>query len=174
MTVDWLWDRNIPLKEIEEILNNERHPRFPEISALLLSRKNAPRDVFSQYLDKKIFVVNWPRIKRKMRTNKWNDPRIVFWQAVYEKLLAMFREKGIAIRQAKGNGQADELCQHVGEQIKFLRQKDGLTQKDLAGKLHISQQVISRIEKGGNISLLTIEKIAGVLNNKVVVDFKHS
>jgi len=44
---------------------------------------------------------------------------------------------------------------------------EGFSQKELAQKLRISQQIISRIESGReNISLLTLEKVAAALGKK--------
>ena len=42
----------------------------------------------------------------------------------------------------------EELAIYVGNQIKFYREKRGLTQQDLADKLNVSRQAVSRYEKG--------------------------
>lgn len=169
---DWLWDRNIPAKEIKNILTDERHPKFTELAALLLARKNTPKEIFKNYLSKDTFFRNWQRIKKKMRQDKWTEDRIVFWQAVYEKVTEIFRAKGITIRPLKAISQKDELFRDVGEQIKNLRKQAGLTQSGLAQKLGVSQQVISRVESGrDNVSLLTIKQVVGALGHKVMVQF---
>lgn len=169
---DWLWDRNIPPQKVKNILTDERHPKFTELAALLLARKNTPKEVFKNYLSKDIFARNWQRIKKKMRQDKWTEDRIIFWQAVYEKLAEIFREGGITIRPLKTISRKDELFRDVGEQIKNLRKQAGLTQSGLAQKLGVSQQVISRVESGrDNVSLLTIKQVVGALGHKVVVQF---
>lgn len=169
---DWLWDRNIPAKEIKNILTDERHPKFTELAALLLARKNTPKEVFKNYLPRDTFFRNWQRIKKKMRQDKWTEDRIVFWQAVYEKVAEIFREEGITIRPLKTISPGDELFRDVGEQIKNLRKQAGLTQNNLAQKLDVSQQVISRVESGrDNVSLLTIKQVVGALGHKVTVQF---
>ena len=169
---DWLWDRNIPAKEVKNILADERHPKFTEIAALLLARKNTPKEVFENYLSKDTFVRNWQRVKKRMRQDKWTEDRIIFWQAVHEKLAETFREKGIPIRSPKIISPGDELCRHVGEQIKNLRKQSGLTQAGLAQKLGVSQQVISRVESGrDNVSLLTVKQIVEALGREVIVQF---
>lgn len=62
------------------------------------------------------------------------------------------------------------FCKVIAEKIKSARKQKGLTQEQLARKLHISQQVISRIEKGGeNISLLTLKKIADGLGADIQI-----
>ncbi|MBI5024653.1 MAG: helix-turn-helix transcriptional regulator [Candidatus Omnitrophica bacterium] len=169
---DWLWDRNIPPQKIRNILTDERHPKFAELAALLLARKNIPKEVFKNYLPKNIFLRNWQRIKKKMRQDKWTEDRIIFWQAIHEKVTETFREKGITIRPLKTIPPREELFRDVGEQIKNLRKQAGLTQSGLAQKLGVSQQVISRIESGrDNVSLLTIKQVVGALGHKVMVQF---
>ena len=169
---DWLWDRNIPPQKVKNILTDERHPKFTELAALLLARKNTPKEVFKNYLPRDTFFRNWQRIKKKMRQDKWTEDRIIFWQAIYEKLAEIFRKEGITIRPLKTISQRDELFRDVGEQIKNLRKQAGLTQSGLAQKLGVSQQVISRVESGrDNVSLLTIKQVVGALGHKVMVQF---
>ena len=169
---DWLWDRGISAARARKILTDERHPKFVEIAALLLARKNTPKEIFNSLLGKDIFVRNWPRIKRRMRQDKWTEPRIVFWQAVYEKIVDIFKKNGGVIRPAKTDRPRDELCGEVGEQIRELRKRRALTQADLAKKLGVSQQVVSRVEGGrGNVRLLTVKEIARALDCKIQVHF---
>lgn len=168
---DWLWDRNISEGQAQKILSDDRQPKFVELAALLLARKNTPKEIFNVYLSKVAFTRNWPRIKRKMRQDKWTEPRIVFWQAVYQKLIETLRQKGIAIREEKKWQPKDALCDEIGSQIRELRKARGLTQSDLAKKLNVSQQVVSHIESGrGNMSLLTIKEIARALGRMVKID----
>lgn len=169
MRPEWLWDRNISVKEIQNVLKDPEHERFSELAALLLSRNNAPKEIFGQYLDKKIFVQNWARIKRRMRTNAWNDPRIIFWQAVYQKLALEFKREGIPIRPSKQEKIKDNLIQQVAQMVRTRRQAMDLTQSELAEKIGISQQIISRIEKGrDNMRLLTLEKVFRFLGEQVL------
>ncbi len=57
--------------------------------------------------------------------------------------------------------------------IKGCRHGLGLTQGELAKRIGISQQIISRIEKGYNdMRLLTLEKIAQGLNKKVNIELR--
>ena len=51
-----------------------------------------------------------------------------------------------------------------------LREKQGLTQTQLAAKLHTSAAVISRIENGGNVELKTLQKIARALNARLRIE----
>ena len=160
MSKDWLWDKNISKKQAVRILRNPKHPQFIFLSSTLLSRKNVPQEVFQDYLQPDEFCRHWAKIKRKMRQDAWNNPRIEFWQAVYEKLLEKFRAKGINIFTEGKEGTVNAFCFEIGQRIKTLRKDRKLTQEMLSKKLNISQQMISRIESGGeNISILTLKKI---------------
>lgn len=171
MKRDWLWDRKVSLAKVKGILRDADHPRFAELSALLLSRKNAPKEVFSEYIDPLVFCKSWNRIKRQMRKDSWNNPRIEFWQHVYSVLLDKYKKEGIAIREAKSVF-INPICSQIGEKIRQFRKGKDWTQADLAEKIGISQQIISRVEKGlENISIATLKKITDALGIKVHFDF---
>ena len=105
-----------------------------------------------------------------MRQDKWSEPRIVFWQAIYEKLADKYRRNGVVFKK-KPIGK-EPFCEAIGKKIAGIRREQGLSQKDLARKLRISQQLISRIEKGGeNISLGTLTNISKALGKKIEINF---
>ena len=58
-------------------------------------------------------------------------------------------------------------------QIAKIRQKQKLTQKELANRLHTTQQTISRLENIHNksYSLQTLIKLARILDKRVIVKF---
>lgn len=171
MKRDWLWDRKINMRKAKDILRNPSHPKFLALASLLLTRKNSPAEVFKEYLLPADFCQNWGRIKKLMQKDAWAKPRIHFWQAVYEKVKEKLKRKGRAVKSIP-LPKADEFCKRIGLKIKLLRKEQGFTQKGLANKLKISQQIISRIESGRqNISLLTLKEIASALQAKVEVNF---
>lgn len=171
MRRDWLWDRKISLSEVKRILKNPEDKNFILISSLLLTRKNEPREVFKEYIDPLLFCKYWSEIKRRMRQDKWSQPRIIFWQAVYEKLQEKYRKRGARFRQ-ESPVVRDSLCKIVGDEIRKLRKEKGLSQRGLAEKLGISQQLISRVEKGKeNISLITLKNISEALGKNVEIKF---
>lgn len=174
MQRDWLWDRKISLKAARRILRDPEDKRFLSLASLLFSRKNTPKEVFRFYIKKFDFLRNWKRIKSKMRKDYWNDPRIEFWEAVYEKLRQDYKEKGnYSLSKPKPEKPKSEFCRLVAEKIRALRKQKGLTQEDLAKKLRVSQQVISRIEKGReNISILTFKRIVDGLGAEIHLDIK--
>lgn len=62
----------------------------------------------------------------------------------------------------------------IGLQVKKLREKAGLTQTELAQRLKVSQQVISRLESGEaqNPTLSTLERIAKATGHQLRVKFQ--
>jgi transcriptional regulator with XRE-family HTH domain len=50
----------------------------------------------------------------------------------------------------KKKGRAQEIDQYIGERLKEIRKKHGLTQEDLAQRLDISFQQIQKYENGKN------------------------
>jgi DNA-binding XRE family transcriptional regulator len=171
---DWLWDKSISPKKAISILRNTKDEHFLSLASLLLSRKNTPKEVFKVYLKPTVFLQNWQRIKRQMRKDSWNNPRIEFWQAIYEKLKEKYEDRGIVFARQGGSArQENEFCKATAAQIILIRKQKSLTQKDLAKKLKISQQMVSRIEKGKeNISLLTLKKIADSLGVAIHLELK--
>lgn len=106
-----------------------------------------------------------------MRKDQWNNPRIEYWQAIYEKLAEKFKVKGIKIRKIKKG--KDKTSEAIGKSLRQERIKKKITQQELAGQAGITQQMLSKIEGGTeNLSLATIKKIADKLGVKVSIDLK--
>ena len=166
--MNWLWEKKIKEEEVKKILKNPSHPKFLEYSSLLLSRMNDPSVVFKNYIRAEIFYKNWRKIKKYMRKNKWNYARIIFWDAIYEKIREKFKEKGIILKEE--SEEVDPYLKKIGETIKKVRKEKGLTQKQIAEKLGVSQQFFSRIESGKeNITLKYLVKIASLLGEELKI-----
>jgi len=61
------------------------------------------------------------------------------------------------------------------EKVIERRIKLGLSQKDLAKKLHTKQSAISRLESGGyNPSVEFLSKLATALNSKLIINLKDN
>lgn len=163
------WDKKINTDEAKKILKEELNPRFIEFASLLLARANEPKKVFDNYLSRENFVKNWAKIKLRMRENKWNDSRIIFWDEIYRAVRKNVNIKGFREhkeRPLRVDPEIKKLC----DQIRDSRQKSGLTQTELAKKAGLSQQSISFVEQGYvNISLRTLKKITDALNLKIVL-----
>ena len=169
----WLWDRKIGEKKAKEILKDPDDEAFFGLASLLLARNNSPKYVFKNYLQPLIFFRNWEKIKRRMRKDSWNNPRIKYWQAIYETLKEKYKKRGTlpARRTIASKAKRDELCKSIGDKISAARKHNNLTQKQLAGKLKVSQQLISRIESGReNISLRTLKNIVTALGGRIYLD----
>ena len=171
MGQDWLWDRKIKYSEAKRILKDPKDKRFILMASLLLARKHDTKEVFKDYLSPLLFCKYWYVIRKKMREDRWNQSRVIFWQAIYEKLLDRYQKKGVKFRKVK-NAVKDELCKVIGKEIRNIRIKQDLSQKELAKKIGISQQLISRVEKGReNVSMLTLKKISKALSKKIEINF---
>lgn len=55
----------------------------------------------------------------------------------------------------------------IGLLIRQQREKAGLTQTDLADRLGVSQQAISKVERGDNIELPTLQRVFRALNSEL-------
>lgn len=171
MRPDWLWDRKISVGRSKKILSDFSNKESVLLASLLLARKNEPKEVFKEYLDPMIFCQQWPVIKKRMRQDKWNEPRIIFWQAIYEKLTEKYQKRGILVKKAAKKVK-DIFLVEIGNKIITLRKENGLSQKKLAKRLNVSQQLISRIESGNeNVSISTLRNILSALNRNIKIEF---
>jgi len=168
MKTGWLWDRKITEKRARNILASPENKQFISLASILLARNNSPKEVLGRYLSPENFCRYWTRIKKRMRTDSWNNPRIEFWQAIYESIREKLKRKGVMVKFPAGPRRADKFYHTVSSQIKTLRKKREMTQKELARKMGISQQIISRIESGQhNISLGILKKIVDKLDGQI-------
>jgi len=63
-----------------------------------------------------------------------------------------------------------DSSQTIGLTLKKLRQLSGLTQLEMSGRLNIGQPAISKIEKGGDLQVSTIQKYVEALGAKLHID----
>ena len=111
------WDKEVDKKGIKNILRHEKHPKFIDFASLLLSRTNNTKIVFTKYLHKITFCRNWNRIKRQMRTNPWNDERIIYWNTVYKVALKNIdKNKLHKLKEKKIH-----VCQEINRIGKMIR-----------------------------------------------------
>lgn len=167
MASSWLWNINKTEAEVKRILANPEEKGFVHYAALLFSRHSGlPKEIFKEYIRKEDFCRNWQAIKRRMRKDEWNDARIPFWDEVYKFLVLDFKKKGIVFSKEKKEITKNPVWRKAAEAIKARRRAQRMTQTELAWKLGVKQQFISKIESGTqNLSLQTMEKIEKVLGN---------
>ena len=67
----------------------------------------------------------------------------------------------------------EDIYARLAVQIAKIREEQGMSQKDLAERLHTSQQMVSRLEDPANrsLSLQTLIKLAEALHKKLKVRF---
>lgn len=67
----------------------------------------------------------------------------------------------------------EDVYARLAVQIAELREKQGLSQADLARELHTSQQMVSRLEDphNGSISLNTLVKLAQAFHKRLKINF---
>ena len=57
----------------------------------------------------------------------------------------------------------------IAVRLAELREKRGMTQTELAAKVHTSAAVISRLERGHNVEFKTLKKVAAALDARIEV-----
>ena len=156
MKNNWLWDRKISNSQARKILKHPEHKDFFLLAALYLARNNEPGKALKEYISPLILCKHWMAIKKRMRKDKWSQPRIVFWQAIYDKLMEKYRNKGISFRKAAPFPK-NPLCERIGTEIRAIRHAQNISQKQFAKRLGVSQhctpndlpdeeRMISRVE----------------------------
>ena len=71
------------------------------------------------------------------------------------------------IRKAYEDGLEDL---RIAVSLAELREQRGMTQTQLAAKIHTSAAVISRLERGHNVEFKTLKKVAAALEARLTVE----
>lgn len=62
----------------------------------------------------------------------------------------------------------DELLFEIGQSVRYLRQKEGISQEELAFRANLNLNSISTLERGlNNVKIKTLYSIAKALNVKI-------
>jgi len=170
-TMNWLWDVRKNEDEAKVFIQDPDNPRFLNYVTRLLSRNNDLGYVFS-ILDKQHFCEYWPLIQDRINKTGWFSPyKSDFWQPVYEKTLKELKKNGIHIHEFP-NISAPKYKFDLARQIRKARIERGLSQKELAEYLRVTQQYISRVETGRvNMSIDAIYAIANFLLKGIEIRF---
>lgn len=175
MPKSWQWDVGRSDGEIRRILKDPAHPSFLHYAALLLARNNVPKEVFGGYLDQRDFCLQWQKIKRQMRKDKSNLGRVQFWEEIYRHLKESLKKKGLVLRQPSRSSVPGSLRSKVGRRLLEIRRSQKLTQKKVARGAGLTQQFVSKIEKGTeNVSLDTLERIQKFLKEDLFLGLKEN
>ncbi|MFH1877201.1 MAG: helix-turn-helix transcriptional regulator [Candidatus Omnitrophota bacterium] len=171
MSMYWLWDSSLSEKKVKAILKEEKNPRFEIYAAKMLSRVSDPKEVFD-LIDRTIFCRKWPAIKKRMKRDSWTKDKVLFWQTIYARVYEKLKEEGEKIRKPREEEIPPERMR-LAHQIRKIRKKSGLTQKDMADKLGVIQQYISAVETGHeNFSIDTLKRIAEALGKDLIVEMR--
>ncbi len=82
------------------------------------------------------------------------------------------QEQGVSIRVRREAGDIPERI-NIAQLIKKQRQQSGYTQEELAKKLGVIQQYISRVEGGReNICISTLKRFAEVFHKQLIFEMK--
>ncbi len=171
MKTNWLWDSRLTVKQVKQVFKDENHPKFEMYAEKLLARVSNPKIVF-KLIDKVSFCKKWPAVKKRMIKDRWLKDKIFLWQTIYESILEQLKIEGIKLRQPSKIKLSYQI-RDVAKQIRDTRMKAGLKQVDLAKKLGVIQQYISKIETGReNCSIETLKQIADALNKNLTIKFQ--
>jgi len=83
---------------------------------------------------------------------------------------AEFKKKALTRPEVRRSFEEGLDVLRLAVSLAELREKRGLTQTQLAAKVHTSAAVISRIENGQNVELKTLRKIAAALNARLKIE----
>lgn len=168
MKTNWLWDSRMDEEKVRGILKDEKHPRFEFYAEKLLSRVSDPRIVFD-LIEEIHFCKKWPNIKKRLKRDSRLKNRVVFWQTMYERFHEKLKERGVKLRKVQ-TGRIPVEREELAQQIRSIRRKLGYTQKDIAKKLGVIQQYVSKVESGReNISVDALKRIADVFGKSLVI-----
>ena len=167
MKTNWLWDSKVKEPQVRRILKDSRNARFYIYATKLLSRVKDPEVAFS-YMKPKTFTSHWSEIKDRMAKDAWAKSQISRWQHVYAGI-----QKNPNVRHESRVRQIQEPVTpqvQLASQIRMVRKERGWSQDDVARRLGVIQQYVSRIESGReNMTLATLQKVSKVLGRQVLI-----
>ena len=165
MKTNWLWDTRLTDTRVKKILKDERNPRFYIYAEKLFSRISDPQLAFS-YIPKEVFYRNWPVIKQRIDKDAWSKGRVGLWQNIYDRISAQLKAKDAHLVAA---GISPERIS-VAQQIRGIRVQLGYTQREMAKRLGVIQQFVSKLETGReNLTVDTLKRIADVFEKKLII-----
>ena len=159
MKTNWLWDTRLSETRVKNILKDEKNPRFYIYAEKLFSRISDTQTAFS-YIPKEAFCRHWPVIKQRINKDTWNKGKAEFWQKMYDQIATQL--------EVHGNALSERMS--IAQQIKDIRLQLGYTQVEMAKRLGVIQQFISKLETGReNLTIDTLKRIADVFEKKLTI-----
>ena len=155
----YFWDLNKKaLKEAEDILKNQAHPKFKARLVTFLSRCDQPKELFS-LITREDFIDVWPKVRaywlKISRDSTYKD----WWETIYQQIA-----EDLGAKKPRPQGSPARLFLKFGKTIKEARIEKGWSQNELALRAGMKQPDISRIEEGRkNITLETLTRLCKIL-----------
>jgi DNA-binding XRE family transcriptional regulator len=160
--INWLWDTRLSQRRVKQILKDEGNPRFYIYAEKLFSRTQDPKTAFA-FIPKRVFLKQWPVIKKRVEKDTWAQEKAKRWQAFYDQSLKALPKPV----------EASAERMNIAQQIRDIRIKNGYTQRDMAQKLGVIQQYVSNLETGReNFTVDTLKRIALILNKQLDIQLK--
>ena len=90
----------------------------------------------------------------------WSRGKADFWQKIYDRISSQMGVHSNALSERMS----------IAQQIKDIRLQLGYTQAEMAKKLGVIQQFISKLETGReNLTIDTLKRIADVFEKKLII-----
>lgn len=157
MKTNWLWDTRLSEARVKKILEDENNPRFYIYAEKLFSRVSDPQAAFG-YIPRNVFCRQWPRIQQRIKKDAWIRGRTIAWQKVYDQIADQLGVQNNALPERM----------NVAQQIKDIRIKLGLSQEELAKRLGVIQQFVSKMETGReNLTVDSLKRVADIFGKKL-------
>ena len=171
MKINWLWDTRLNEQEVKNILKDPSNPRFPIYVGKLISRVEKPEVVFN-FINRVDFCRKWPVIRKRLEKDAWSRNKLVFWQEQYKKERELLQEQGLKLRVRRETAYIPERI-NIAQILTKQRKQAGYTQEQLAEKLGVIQQFISRVESGQeNVCIGTLKRFAEVFHKRLIIEIK--
>lgn len=148
-------------EELKSILSDPDHDQFVPMAVRLLESSLKVDEVF-EYIEPEIFSEHFDRIKKSFGRGEQSQKHRRFWKRMAEQGKKQLGIETTQPTRKPSKDVASETAERIGQRIRKLRREEGISQSELANRLNVSRQVISRLENGKHNP--SFEKIKRVLN----------
>lgn len=170
---DWMPD-SLSEASVRSVLDDPGHEQFTVLAAKLLE-STEDLDQVTRFLDRSLLVRHFRRIRSSMGRTGTAGRRLRYWERrLSEGDPADDRPRDRDQRELLTDARDEEDASapsssvEVGETIRRLRERKGLTQAELGDRLDVSRQAISKVEQGReNVTVRRLQRIMRALNYRL-------
>lgn len=171
---DWMPD-SLSEASVRSVLDDPGHEQFTVLAAKLLEATE-DLDEVTRWLDRSLLVRHFRRIRSSMGRTGTAGRRLRYWERrLSEGEPGDDRPRDLDQRELLTDARDEEVDDsgpsssvQVGETIRRLRERKGLTQAELGDRLGVSRQAISKVEQGReNVTVRRLERIMRALNYRL-------